>query len=84
MVPASASNIRLAMDRIKAEMASVKTQADIMTMGLLINMAKFVDYNSSFHIAAFTAILVGFHLFLRKGNLVLDSHTKFNPHEQLT
>ena len=82
--PASAANIKLCLDGVKTLSAKPKRQAHAMDMQMLEDMSKFVDYESQYQVCIFTAILVGYYLFLRKSNLVPDSQPKFNPLEQLT
>ena len=77
-------NLRLILDGVKTALAKPANRADTMTMEILKKMAPHVDYQDSFQVCAFTAILVGFYLFLRKSNMVPDSTPKFNPQEQLT
>ena len=82
--PASAANVKLCLDGVKTLLAKPKRQAHAMDMQMLEDMSKLVDYESQYQVCAFTAILVGFYLFLRKSNLVPDSQPKFSPIEQLT
>ena len=82
--PASNANIKLCMDGVNTLLAKPKRQAWAMDMNILELISKQVDYSSSYQVCAYTAILVGFYLFLRKSNLVPESHPKFDPIQQLT
>ena len=63
----------------------VKRQAEAMTPQMLMQIAKLVNYKSTFETVCFVALLTGFFLLLRKSNLVPNSmtgKTGFNPCKQ--
>ena len=59
-------------------------QAKPMTPGILRDIYDQVDLSDPMKMVCYTALLIGFYLFLRKNNLMPDSSDTFNPDEQLT
>ena len=72
------------MQSLKAELAKPTKHAKAMTPEILRDIYDHVDFTDPQQLVCYMAILVGFHLFLRKSNLVPESTTAFNPEEQLT
>lgn len=68
---------------IKFELAHPIKQAEPVTPELLRELYDFIDLSSLRDIVCFTALLLGFYMFLRKSNLVPDTLQGFNPSEQL-
>jgi len=58
-------------------------RAAIMTPRILKDIGSTIDKTDVFQVVAWTAVLIGFYLFLRKSNLVSDSAAKFDPGKQL-
>ncbi len=69
---------------LRKQMMRPVKQALPITPELLLQMSKFVSPADDEQLVAWTAILLGFHLFLRKSNLVPDSAQSFNPARQFT
>ena len=69
---------------IKKELASVVEKAPPITPKILLAKAVHVNWNSSEDKTIYAALVIGFTLFLRKSNLVLESTTTFNKKEQIT
>ena len=61
----------------------VVKQAQPITPEILADMAEHVDLFNEEQLVAWATILTGFHMFLRKSNLVPDSVVCFNPRKQL-
>ena len=80
----SEANLILIILVLKAELARPTKQAHPMTPQLLREIYDHVDHEDPVELVCYTAILVGFNLFLHKSNLVPDSSNIFNPDEQLT
>ena len=72
------------MRSIKYELASAVKKAVPVTPHLLKRIFKLVDIKDVVQVAGFTALVVGFMLFLRKSNLVPDTQQSFDPKHQLT
>lgn len=77
-------NIRHLLRAIKQELSHPIRQAEPMTVDVLRQIYNKIDLDNGFDIVCYTALLVGFYLFLRKSNLVPDSKNSFNPQKQLT
>lgn len=77
-------NMQHFMRAIKRELAHPIKQAEPMTPDILKDIYNVLNLNKPYEIVCYTAILVGFYLFLRKSNLVPDGKNNFNPAEQLT
>ena len=58
-------------------------QAEPVNPEILMNMFKFVDTQDEEQIMAWTTLLYGFHLLLRKSNLVPDTQKEFHPEKQI-
>ena len=74
--------LQLVLRGLKRTMRHCIRQAAPITPAMLLRMSKFV--RSTTDVVCFTALLVGFNLFLRKSNLVPDSCSSFDPLKQLT
>lgn len=68
---------------IKFELAHPVKQAKPMTPQILRDIYNHVNLQSIQDIVCYTAILLGFYMFLRKSNLVPDTKESFNGKEQL-
>lgn len=68
---------------IKFELAHPVRRAEPVTPELLREMYNFLDLTDTQDIVCFTALLLGFYMFLRKSNLVPDTTKSFNEKEQL-
>ena len=62
---------------------AVKQTVPIMPQ-LLIKLSKVVNYKDKIEVIAWTAVLLGFYMFLRKSNLVPEAMDKFQPLQQFT
>ena len=67
---------------LKRVMPHAIKQAAPITPEILLKMSKVVDYRDIIETVAWTAVLVGFYMFLRKSNLVPDTMMTFNPNQQ--
>lgn len=84
-VPApSEPNIRHIMRALKQELAHPIRQAEPMTPDMLRAIYDHVELGNHFQLVCYTALLVGFYLFLRKSNLVPENKSSFDPQKQLT
>lgn len=77
-------NLKHILRAIRLELVHPVRQAEPMTPSMLRAIYNHVDLSSVTDIVCYTALLVGFYLFLRKSNLVPESRTSFNPKKQLT
>lgn len=77
-------NIKHLLRAIKQELAHPLKQAEPMTVDMLKRIYNCVNLKDEFDIVCYTALLVGFYLFLRKSNLVPDGQDKFDSQKQLT
>ena len=78
------SNFKLIIQLLWAELAKPVKQAEPMTPEILREIYNHMDLTDTMEVVCYTAILIGFYLFLRKSNLVPESTVTFNPEEQLT
>ena len=76
--------LKATLNGIKKSVRSVLKQASPLTVRNLSDMSEFVDLTKQEQVAAWTAILVGFNLMLRKSNLVPEQVRRFSPDHQLT
>lgn len=83
IVDLSSPNLRFMLRAIKRELAHPVKQAVPMTPQLLRELFNHVDLNDLRQIVSYTALLLGFYMFLRKSNLVPDTKGSFNHKEQL-
>ena len=67
---------------LKRVMQHVVKQAAPITPPLLIRMSKVVNLKDRIEVIAWTAVLLGFYMFLHKSNLVPDAMDQFNPLHQ--
>ena len=67
---------------LKRTMDHAVKQAAPVTPQLLVSMSKVVNYRDRIEVIAWTATLLGFYMFLRKSNLVLDAMDKFDITQQ--
>lgn len=81
---ANEPNLHHIMRALKKELAHPIKQAVPVTPKLLQDIYEMVDLTKIYDIVCYTALLVGFYLFLRKSNLVPDSVSSFDPQKQLT
>ena len=76
-------SFKLIIQALRFELAKPTKQAKAMTPQLLRQIYNHVDLNKPLEVVCYTAILIGFYLFLRKSNLVPDSSVTFNPEQKL-
>ena len=69
---------------LRLELARPIKQAEPITVEILEKMFLKVNLNSEEQLVAWTALIFGFHLLLRKSYLVPDTQTEFHPERQLT
>ena len=67
---------------LKRAMPHAIKQAEPVTPLLLVRLSKVVNYKDQVELVAWTGLLLGFYLFLRKSNLVPDTMETFNMEEQ--
>ena len=67
---------------LKRTMEHTVKQAAPMTPQLLARISKVVNYRDKVKVIAWTAMLLGFYMFLRKSNLVPDAMDKFDSLHQ--
>ena len=67
---------------IKRVMGHSIKQAAPITPQLLLRLSKVVNYKDRVEVIAWTAVLLGFYMFLRKSNLVPEAMDKFEPLHQ--
>lgn len=84
VVPMSAANLSQFLRAIKFELAHPIKQAIPMTPQLLRNIFNHVNLNQDHDVVCYTAVLLGFYLFLRKSNLVPESKATYSAKEQLS
>ena len=63
-------------------MPNAVKQVEPMTPELLIKLSKVVNYKDPMELIAWTAVLLGFYMSLRKSNLVPDTMDTFNREHQ--
>ena len=63
---------------LKRIMTHEVKQAEPVTPELLLKLSKVVNYRDKVEIVAWTALLLGFYMFLRKSNLVPDTMDGFD------
>ena len=76
--------LKLEMRGLKLEMDTPVKKAIPMTPKILREIYQHVNLQVPVQVMAYTALVVGFYLFLRKSNLVPDTEGGFNQKEQLT
>ena len=59
-------------------------QAPPLTPALLISIGQQVNITNPLEVSSFTALLFGFHLLLRRSNLVPETRSQFDQDKQLT
>lgn len=77
-------NLQHILRGIKYELAHAVKQAKPITPDILRDIYNHVQLQNVFEIVCYTALLLGFYMFLRKSNLVPDTTRSFNSKEQLT
>ena len=82
--PPSSPNLKLVMQGIKAYLAKPVRQAAPVTLEMLEKITLLVDFNNSFQLSAYAALLTGFYLILRSSYSVPISTPNFDPMEQFT
>ena len=75
--------INLTLCGLKLTLAQQIRQAEPMTPELLEKMFLHINLQSEEQLTAWTALVVGFHLLLRKSNLVPDTQGTFDPEKQI-
>lgn len=66
---------------VKRLLAHQVQQAEPITPQILKRIATIVDKRSPNHVVMFTALVVGFYLFLRSSNLTCRTQTSFDPNK---
>ena len=74
--------MQMFLTRLKRDMDHTVKQAEPMTPQLLVHMSRVVNYKDKIEVIAWTAVLLGFYMFLRKSNLVPDAMDKFDALQQ--
>ena len=69
---------------LKRTMVHAVKQAAPVTPQILLCISKVVNYRDRIEVIAWTVVLLGFYMFLRKSNLVPDAMDKFEPLHQFT
>ena len=67
---------------LKRVMPHAIKQAEPITPEILLKLSKVVNYRDQVEMVAWTGLLLGFYMFLRKSNLVPDTIDSFNGNEQ--
>ena len=67
---------------LKRVMAHAVKQAEPVTPQLLIKLSKVVNFTNQVEMVAWTALLLGFYMFLRRSNLVPDTMDSFDKEQQ--
>ena len=67
---------------LKRVMPHAVKQAEPVTPQLLVKLSKVVNYKDQVEMVAWTGLLLGFYMFLRKSNLVPDTMDGFNKDQQ--
>ena len=79
---ASDRQMKMFMAGLKRIMPHELKQAEPVTPQLLLKLSKVVKYTDQVEMVSWTALLLGFYMFLRKSNLVPDTMDTFNKQEQ--
>ena len=74
---------KLMLRGLKLQLARPIKQAQPITPQILYKMFEHIDITSDEQITAWTAMLYGFHMLLRKSNLVPDTQGSFDPQKQI-
>ena len=74
--------MRMFMTGLKRIMPHAVKQAEPITPEILVKLSKVVNFKDPVEMVAWTAVLLGFYLFLRKSNLVPDTMNNFNAEQQ--
>ena len=67
---------------LKRVMPHAIKQAEPVTPELLVKLSEVVKYSDQVEMVAWTGLLLGFYMFLRRSNLVLETMEDFNPEQQ--
>ena len=67
---------------LKRVMPHAVKQAEPVTPPLLVKLSKVVNYRDQVEMVAWTGLLLGFYMFLRRSNLVPDTMDTFNKEQQ--
>ena len=67
---------------LKRVMPHAVKQAEPVTPEILLRISKVVNYRDQVELVVWTALLLGFYMFLRKSNLIPDTMETFNKAEQ--
>ena len=68
---------------LKRAMPHSIKQAEPMTPEILVKLSRVVNYSDQVEVVAWTGVLLGFYMFLRKSNLVPDTMDSFDINQQL-
>ena len=69
--------MRMFINGLKRIMPHTLKQAEPITPELLLRLSKVVNYKDQVELVAWTGLLLGFYMFLRKSNLVPDTMDTF-------
>ena len=78
----SEKQMQMFMQGLKRILLHAIKQAEPMTPDLLLRLSKVVNYQDDVEMVAWTAILLGFYMFMRRSNLVPDTMDDYNIDEQ--
>ena len=67
---------------LKATMPHAVKQAEPVTPEILVTLSRVVNYTDTVEVIAWTGLLLGFYMFLRKSNLVPDTMDTFDKDQQ--
>ena len=79
---ASDRQMKMFITGLKRAMPHAIKQAEPVTPELLLKLSKVVNYKDQVEMVAWTRLLLGFYLFLRKSNLVPDTMDTFDKDQQ--
>ena len=74
--------MKMFMTGLKRAMSHAVKQAELVTPQLLLRISKVVNYRDQVEMVAWTGLLLGFYMFLRKSNLVPDTMDTFDGQQQ--
>lgn len=83
VVEPGAPNLDMFLRGVKAELANPTRQSKPVTPKILWKIYQVIDTTNKIHVVAYTALLLGFYLFLRSSNLVPQSAAGFQAGVQL-
>lgn len=81
--PKFSAYVDLVYQGVKRLLAHQVNQAEPITPQILKRIAQLVDRNDQKQVVTFTAMVVGFYLFLRSSNLTTKTQSSFDPNKNL-